>query len=110
MDQRRQTDATPLLGDRSASFILRIWREQGEFESSTTEWRGSIEHVGSGQRIFFRELSVIGEFLKPHLDSLDIDPDQRFWEHIDSTLAPAAPINAALDLAQKTPSKRRPRR
>lgn len=85
-----------LLGDRSASFIIRIWREPGELEDAGSEWRGSIEHVGSGRRQFFRELDVILNFLRPHLEALGIDADQRFWEQIASSLderadAPASP-------------------
>jgi hypothetical protein len=89
-----------LLGDRTASFILRIWREPGELGEAGSEWRGSIEHVGSGRRKFFRELDVILKFLRPHIEAIGIDADQRFWERIAQTLdepaddepaAPAAP-------------------
>ena len=62
-----------LLGDCSASFIVRIWRERGEELDAAVEWRGSIECVDGGQKIYFRDLNVIGSFLKTHLQRIGID-------------------------------------
>jgi hypothetical protein len=62
-----------LLGDRSASFIVRIWRERSEGLDATVEWRGSIECVDGGEKIYFRDLNVIGSFLKTHLQQIGID-------------------------------------
>jgi hypothetical protein len=62
-----------LLGDRSASFIVRIWRERGEGLDATVEWRGSIECVDGGEKVYFRDLNAIGSFLKPHLQRIGID-------------------------------------
>ncbi len=64
---------TSLLGDRSASFIVRIWRERGEGLDATVEWRGSIECVDGGEKVYFRDLDVIGSFLKTHLQRIGID-------------------------------------
>ena len=64
---------TSLLGDRSASFIVRIWRERGEGLDATVEWRGSIECVEGGEKVYFRDLSVMGSFLKTHLQRIGID-------------------------------------
>jgi hypothetical protein len=80
-----------LLGDRSASFIVRIWREQGAQDSAFTEWRGSIEHVGSSDRLFFRELKAMTEFLKRHLAEIGVDVEQRFWEMIETAAERDAP-------------------
>jgi len=87
MTPRKVADVMPLLGDRTASFIVRIWREPGELDAAGSEWRGSIEHVGTGQRQFFRELDVILRFLRPHIGAIGGDADQRFWEHMGSSLA-----------------------
>ena len=70
----------PLLEDHTASFIVRIWCESNQSGSACAEWRGSIEHVPSGQRGFFRDLGAIGRFMKPHLEQLGIDTPSRFWE------------------------------
>lgn len=75
-----------LLEDRTASFIVRIWREQGEYPSAAAEWRGSIEHVQSGHRAFFRTLEAIFDVMKPHLAEIGIDPAQRFWEAISPAM------------------------
>lgn len=75
-----------LLEDRTAVFIVRIWCERGDADSSVAEWRGTVEHVESGQRVFFRHLDLILEFMKPHLRAIGIDAEQRFWESISSVM------------------------
>jgi hypothetical protein len=62
-----------LLGDRSASFIVRVWRERGEGRGAAVEWRGSIESVDGGERVYFRDLRVIGSFLARHLQRIGIE-------------------------------------
>lgn len=55
-----------LLEHRSASFIVRVWCEPDRAAESAAnfEWRGSIEHLDSGRRSYFRELSAIVEFIR----------------------------------------------
>lgn len=100
-----------LLEDRTAVFIVRVWCERGDGVCSGTaspEWRGSVEHVQSKHRIFFRHLEAVSTFMKPHLESLGIDPQQRFWECISSDIEgepepqrePAAPSSRASRPAQ----------
>jgi hypothetical protein len=76
----------PLLEDHSASFIVRVWRELGEGEQPSQEWRGSIEHVGSGERVFFRNLRSIATFMQPHLEKLGIEAPLRFWDEMTPDL------------------------
>ena len=64
-----------LLGDRSASFIVRIWREEREGADQGLVWRGSIEDVRSDGRVYFQELAVIEEFIKARLRAIGIDLD-----------------------------------
>ena len=64
-----------LLGDRSASFIVRIWREDREDAAAKVVWRGSIESVRNGERAFFRQIAEIERFLKMHLAGIGIDLD-----------------------------------
>ncbi|MCA1714583.1 MAG: hypothetical protein LC715_05530 [Gammaproteobacteria bacterium] len=84
-----------LLEDRTAVFIVRVWCERGDIDTQANqpmpEWRGSVEHVQSGQRMFFRNLDAVCEFMKPHLESIGIDAQQRFWERISSVIDDVAP-------------------
>ncbi|UJW81642.1 hypothetical protein [Hydrogenophaga sp. SL48] len=75
-----------LLEDRTAVFIVRIWCERGDQPSRDPEWRGSVEHVKSGQRAYFRQLDAVLDFMKPHLSEIGIDAQQRFWERISSVM------------------------
>lgn len=75
-----------LLEDRTAVFIVRIWCERGDDSTPAPEWRGSVEHVQSGKRVFFRHLDAVQEFMKPHLEGIGIDAQQRFWERISSVM------------------------
>ena len=89
-----------LLEDRTAAFIVRIWCERGDENGESAEWRGSIEHVQSGDRTFFRHLESVAEFMKPRLVGIGIDAQQRFWERISSVIndVGAAPAEISLDL------------
>lgn len=88
-----------LLEDRTAVFIVRVWCERGDAEPpanpSLSEWRGSVEHVQSGQRAFFRHLDAVCEFMKPHLEGIGIDAQQRFWERISSAIDDVATSNGS---------------
>lgn len=76
-----------LLEDRTAVFIVRIWCERGDADaSSVPEWRGSVEHVASGQRSFFRNLEAVVDFMKVHLQGIGVDAQQRFWERISTVI------------------------
>lgn len=74
----------PLFEDRSAAFIVRVWCESGgDATGAVRAWRGSIEHVSTGQRIFFMELDAVIAFMRPHLVTLGIEEPSRFWERVD---------------------------
>lgn len=76
-----------LLEDRTAVFIVRIWCERGDADAAAMpEWRGSVEHMESGQRVFFRNLEAVADFMKVHLLSIGIDAQQRFWERIATVI------------------------
>lgn len=85
-----------LLEDETVAFVVRIWREPSEQLGSTPEWRGTIEHVGGGKRLFFRDLNAMEKFILPYLEQIGIDPSQRFWEHVDP-LAPDKPYETLCD-------------
>ena len=72
-----------LLDDRSAAFIVRVWCERGDGPGDRVrDWRGSIEHVESGERVFFRELHVMTEFMSRRLQALGVVATDRFWEQL----------------------------
>jgi hypothetical protein len=96
-----------LLEDHTASFIVRIWRERGEGLKVSQEWRGAIEHVQSGRRNFFRDLSEIANFMKPHLEQIGIEAPLRFWDVMTPDLQ--APDTAAPPI-EVTPPPPRDRR
>jgi hypothetical protein len=75
-----------LLEDRTTAFIVRIWCERGDTASLAPEWRGSVEHVQTGQRGFFRHLDAVIDFMKPHLEGIGVDAQQRFWERISTVM------------------------
>jgi len=85
-----------LLGDRSASFIIRIWWELNEDEGSVPDWRGSIECVRTGEKAYFRELAVIDGFLKSHMPRTGTEVDELAAESTNGPLRPerrSAPRN-----------------
>jgi hypothetical protein len=41
------------------SFIVRIWREEG-----SAGWRGWVQHTGSGESVFVRELGQLLAFIE----------------------------------------------
>jgi hypothetical protein len=94
----------PLFEDRSAAFIVRVWCESGEVPGTVRAWRGSIEHVASGERSFFTELDAVIAFMRPHLVRLGIEEPMRFWEHVDDIVAPESPIAPISPMASSAPS------
>ena len=100
-----------LLEDRTAVFIVRVWCERGDGDAVVTEWRGSVEHIQSGQRSFFRHLDAVLEFVRPHLEGIGIDAQQRFWERLSSVLDDAsaqAPVAIPLPSADMHPARETP--
>jgi hypothetical protein len=97
-----------LLEDRTAVFIVRVWCERGDGDSAIAEWRGSVEHIATGQRAFFRNLESVIEFMKPHLESIGIDAQQRFWERIASAMDDSQPDRPTAPIAISVPSPTAP--
>jgi hypothetical protein len=96
-----------LLEDRTAVFIVRVWCERGDGDAAVTEWRGSVEHIQSGQRAFFRNLDAVLDFVRPHLEGIGIDAQQRFWERISSALddpPPEVPVAIPVPSADAAPA------
>lgn len=49
------------------SFVIRIWHETVDGEGNIVDWRGSIDHVGSGNRLYFYDLEGIARFIREQL-------------------------------------------
>jgi hemoglobin-like flavoprotein len=47
-------------------FIVRTWQEPTTVLSSEPQWRGSVEHVPSGQRLYFSDLAQLNRFIGAH--------------------------------------------
>ncbi|MBK6005007.1 hypothetical protein JJB11_02780 [Ramlibacter ginsenosidimutans] len=60
----------PLLQDQTDAFIVRVWCEPNRARTPPFEWRGSIEHVESGRRAYFRDAAAIAAFIQPYIDQL----------------------------------------
>jgi hypothetical protein len=43
-------------------FIVRVWCEPSN-EEPPGQWRGSVEHVASGQRIYFASMNDLTQFI-----------------------------------------------
>lgn len=52
-------------------FIVRLWSEA--VEPTPAGWRGSVEHVASGQKLYFTALADLSDFIALRLAGLD-DP------------------------------------
>ncbi len=43
-------------------FVVRIWQEPGQ-RNAASIWRGSVQHVTSGQRLYFASLRDMNDFI-----------------------------------------------
>lgn len=43
-------------------FVVRTWQETSDV-APTEQWRGSVEHVPSGRRLYFSTLDQLSEFV-----------------------------------------------
>ncbi len=46
-------------------FIVRVWQERAQVRPGT--WRGSVEHIPSGQRLYFVSLIDLNDFIRLRL-------------------------------------------
>lgn len=54
--------------DREELFMMRLWKES--LDRTHMEWRGKIQHVGSGQVAYFRDWSKVMDFIGAALPDL----------------------------------------
>jgi hypothetical protein len=53
-------------------FVVRVWQEPS-VAAPPGQWRGSVEHVPSGQRTYFVSLHELNEFMLRQLDLAALD-------------------------------------
>ncbi|MEJ2430603.1 MAG: hypothetical protein P8075_17050 [Deltaproteobacteria bacterium] len=58
------------------SFIVRVWLEPRECKDAVPQFRGVVQHVPSGERIYVRDLAEIAEFIAPYLGKEAGGPSQ----------------------------------
>ncbi len=58
---------------RTTAFVLRLWTGPIQAEGEA-QWRGQIEHVGSGEKAHFQVPVELLEFLMAHLPSAGVEP------------------------------------
>ena len=63
----------PIVQD-TKSFVVRVWQEPREIEGEPPVWRGWVEHVQSGDRVYFRDLEESANFISSHLDGHALSP------------------------------------
>jgi putative component of toxin-antitoxin plasmid stabilization module len=51
------------------AFIIRIWIEPREKKDEKPIWRGVIEHVGSGDRVYFDQLEHIATHVMAYIEA-----------------------------------------
>lgn len=47
-------------------FVVRVWREESDLPPGG-QWRGSVEHMPSGQRVYFASLETLTGFINQYL-------------------------------------------
>lgn len=50
--------------DRSLSFLIRIWDDAEEGDPNAPLWRGSVENIHTGNRLYFEDLRAILRFIE----------------------------------------------
>ena len=55
----------------SHAFVVRFWLEPREIEEKKSEWRGMIEHVQSGKRIYLTNLAEVRAFIESFLTEMN---------------------------------------
>jgi len=75
----------PSLEKDTQSFIIRVWREGQDDESALSSLRGTIDHVGSGQRVYFRDVGRVARFIEQQI-GLAHEPSESWWKRVVSRL------------------------
>lgn len=61
----------PASGRRKIAFLVNFWYEPEESTTARDAWRGSVEHIASGKRLYFNDISSLVGFLSTWLGRRD---------------------------------------
>jgi hypothetical protein len=64
-----------LLEANTRVFIVRIWFETREIKDAPPAWRGMIEHVPTGKRRYFADLSDLTAFIESFVEDLNVSSE-----------------------------------
>ena len=69
-------------------FIIRTWNERREIAGALPKWRGTIEHVPSGERQSLQKVEDICLFIRPYLleEPVPIKSHRRILSWLDQRL------------------------
>ncbi len=79
MTSTRQSVPDEQLEDDTQAFVVRVWHEATDEEGHATTVRGSIDHVGSGKRMYFHDLNGIVRFIQQYI-GLRSQPPHPGWK------------------------------
>jgi hypothetical protein len=58
--------------DYGHAFIIRVWLEHRELQGAPAEWRGMIQHVASGERLYIKDLNQIKVFVRSYVEKMEV--------------------------------------
>lgn len=66
----------------SHAFVIRVWNE-GSGAGRAAAWRGYIEHVNHGERMYFYDLNGVARYIQQQLGLQSSEPhlQWRAWLH-----------------------------
>ena len=53
------------------SFVVRIWPEAADSRGQVLAWRGSVDSVSTGERIYFDEIEDVPAFIRKQIGLAD---------------------------------------
>jgi hypothetical protein len=72
------------LEKRSHTYVIKIWEERRDLVGSRPIWRGSVDDVQTGQRVYFSSLLQLNDYLQSWSGMAADRPWQRLrwpWRH-----------------------------
>lgn len=61
--------------ETTQAFVVRIWIEPRQMKNAEPIWRGVIERVDSGDRVYFDQLDKISAYFAKYLTEIGIKID-----------------------------------
>ena len=71
--------AVPPIDQRTFAFIVKIWWERRDVEQAAPVWRGSVEDVQSGRRVYFGSLPELCAYLEQRAPTYEAPSGWRAW-------------------------------